>query len=134
MGKDWKAVFDLWWCLEKEDGFKTSTKSHRPARHPKQVGIWVKNARIGTPVFSVEVLSNEWWAWWMDINPKWRVKDGKLVEEGDGNWECLRCPGQNGWLNILVCLKWWYGGLDGESQDWLRAIMDVKWALEGLLG
>lgn len=38
--------------------------------------------------------------------------------------------GQNGFLNILMCLKWWRDALDVESPDWEEAVNDVTWVLQ----
>ncbi|KAJ7488209.1 hypothetical protein FB451DRAFT_1025494 [Mycena latifolia] len=135
MGGDWAALADLWWRLEESMGFVSTTKCLPTALRLKQVSLWVKNTRIGTPALIVETFSAEWRAWWRKINPEWRrAEDGALKKEGDGPWDALRCPGQNGFLNVLVCLKWWRVGLDAESKDWKDAIADVKWVIEGMVG
>ncbi|KAJ6594870.1 hypothetical protein B0H19DRAFT_917802, partial [Mycena capillaripes] len=43
-----------------------------------------------------------------------QVRDGVLMPEGDGNWDVLRYPGQNRFLNVLVCLKWWRRAMDAH--------------------
>ncbi|KAJ7729732.1 hypothetical protein B0H16DRAFT_1275734, partial [Mycena metata] len=71
-----------------------------------------------------------WWAWWLAINPKWRLgEDRQLKQEGDGSFDALRCPGQNGFLNVIICLKWWRAEMATASDGWLRAVKDVKWVL-----
>ncbi|KAJ7936008.1 hypothetical protein B0H13DRAFT_1589931 [Mycena leptocephala] len=136
MGSEWAAVKDLWWRLEESSGFSSKTKPHPTTCRPKAVGVWVKNARKGTPEFVVEAMEKEWWAWWMAMNPKWRLRaaDGNLAKEGDGSWDVLRCPGQNGFLNVIICLKWWRTHMDTASDAWERAVVDVKWVLEQMVG
>ncbi|KAF8137811.1 hypothetical protein K438DRAFT_1638995 [Mycena galopus ATCC 62051] len=135
MGNDWNTVVDLWWGLEEKSGFATTIKSHPTAKRPKAVGVWVKNARKNVPdIDSAEAMDGQWWAWWKAINPGWRVLNNELVQLGDGDWEVLRCPGQNGFLNILMCLKWWFGSMETPSESWERAIDDVKWALTQMVG
>ncbi|KAF8142758.1 hypothetical protein K438DRAFT_1634873 [Mycena galopus ATCC 62051] len=130
MGAVWGEVVDLWWALEEGEKFPTRTKSHPTTDRPKAVGVWVKNARKGVPdIGTVAEMEKQWWVWWKGINPSWRVRDGELVQMGDGNWDVLRCPGQNGFLNILVCLKWWFLRMDTPSDAWARALVDVKWVL-----
>jgi hypothetical protein len=98
------------------------------------VGIWVKNAWKGTPEFVVEAMEDDWWTWWTAINPKWRLRGAKLVREGSGSWDVLRCPSQNGFLNVIICLKWWRTQMDTASDTWERAVIDVKWVLEQMVG
>ncbi|KAJ7463596.1 hypothetical protein FB451DRAFT_1042746 [Mycena latifolia] len=133
MGGDWAELTGLWWKLEQSTGFVTKPKAHPTTHCPKQIGIWVKNARVGVPELSVDTFSAQWWDWWRVLNPEWRKRDGALVKEGEGSWDVLRCPGQNGFLNILICLKWWHAALDEETEDWKAAIADVKWVLKGMV-
>ncbi|KAJ6557673.1 hypothetical protein B0H19DRAFT_1261276 [Mycena capillaripes] len=134
MGDDWQMVLKLWWRLEKESGFSTKKKTHPTIGRPKAVGTWVKNARKGTPEIDVDAMEREWWGWWTVINPKWHVREGALVQEGNGEWDVLRCPGQNGFLNVIVCLKWWQLGMGNASDTWQRGVADVKWVLGQMLG
>ncbi|KAJ7809103.1 hypothetical protein B0H13DRAFT_1668388 [Mycena leptocephala] len=134
MGCEWSAVKDLWWRLEESSGFSSKTKPHATTGRPKAVGIWVKNAWKGTPEFVVEAMEDDWWTWWTAINPKWRLRDAKLVREGSGSWDVLRCPSQNGFLNVIICLKWWRTQMDTASDTWERAVIDVKWVLEQMVG
>ncbi|KAJ7732734.1 hypothetical protein DFH07DRAFT_780844 [Mycena maculata] len=114
MGGEWKRVVDVWWKVEEAGKFtkKKEKGSLSATKRPKQVALWVKWARVGTPTVTLPVFSNEW------------------------RWEALRHPGQNGFLNVLVCLKWWHEKLetDAERDEWDRAVDDVLWVLEGILG
>jgi hypothetical protein len=82
-------------------------------------------------VVEAEKMEEEWWAWWTAINPKWRQRDdeGNVLQEGNGSWDALKCPGQNGFLNAVVCLKWWGGVMDTPSDAWKLAVADVKWVM-----
>lgn len=68
------------------------------------------------PELMVGPFSTDWWAWWKAINPGWRLKDGALLQEGAGSWDVLRNPGQNGLLNVVVCLKWWHDKLETDLE------------------
>ncbi|KAF8139161.1 hypothetical protein K438DRAFT_1552940, partial [Mycena galopus ATCC 62051] len=130
MGGDWLAIVRLWWMLEEQSSFATKTKSHPTTNRPKAVGVWVKYARKGAPdIGSVGEMETQWWVWWKAINPGWRLRDGELVQLGDGDWDILLCPGQNGFLNILMCLKWWFVSMEVPSEAWKLAVVDVKWVL-----
>ncbi|KAJ7888051.1 hypothetical protein B0H14DRAFT_2562434 [Mycena olivaceomarginata] len=67
----------------------------------------------------------QWWAWWIGINPSWRV--------GDGSWDVLKCPGQNRLLNVVITLKWWHGSMETLSESWKCAVGDVEWVLGKML-
>ncbi|KAF8134152.1 hypothetical protein K438DRAFT_1640920, partial [Mycena galopus ATCC 62051] len=71
---------------------------------------------------------------WKGINPSWRVRNGELIQLGDGSWDGLRCPGQNGFLNIIVCLKWWDLCMETRSDAWTHTVVDVKWVLGKMVG
>ncbi|KAJ7860854.1 hypothetical protein B0H14DRAFT_2350494 [Mycena olivaceomarginata] len=134
MGPDWEQLVERWWMLEERWKFTTSMKSHPTKDRPAAVGVWVKNARKGMPdIGMLEVMERGWWAWWKAINPEWQLHDGELIQEGNGSWTVLRCPGQNGLLNVVVCLKWWYCAMETPSDAWKSAVLDVKWVLEKIL-
>ncbi|KAJ7770671.1 hypothetical protein B0H16DRAFT_1306430, partial [Mycena metata] len=105
---------------------------------PGEVKLWVKNTRKGTPKVDVESFSKKWWDWWTDINPAWWVKEGKLTrdEEGEGedSWDVLRILGQNGLLNVVVCLRWWRVVEGKDTEDWIKAVEDVRWVLQRMVG
>jgi hypothetical protein len=96
--------------------------------------MWVQRARIGTPeIKNVETFAKEWAAWWQDINPAWR-KTSLPMEKKDGPWAFMDLPGPNGFLNVLICLKWWRERLQGDSEEWKEAVNDVTWVLERMNG
>jgi hypothetical protein len=106
------------------------TKSHPAKKRPKQVGDWVSRARNHTPTISnVEEFASVWWAWWIDINPAWRDKSRPMKCIEGPSWKCMDYSGQNGFLNILMCLKWWRDAMDAGSLDWDEAVNDVTWVL-----
>ncbi|KAJ7026241.1 hypothetical protein C8F04DRAFT_1190785 [Mycena alexandri] len=137
MGEEWTGLLDTWWALEESMGFTTSRKTHPATGRPTAVKNWVKEARKGTPnIGGAEAMAAQWWGWWRAINPSWRLREGELVQEGEGSWDVLRCPGQNGFLNVIVCLKWWRCEMENRSESmektselWQRAVADVRWVL-----
>jgi hypothetical protein len=96
--------------------------------------MWVQRARIGTPeIKNVEIFTKEWAAWWQDINPAWR-KMSLPMEKKDGPWAFMDLPGPNGFLNVLICLKWWRERLQEDSEEWKEAVNNVMWVLERMNG
>ncbi|KAJ7850847.1 hypothetical protein B0H13DRAFT_1905506 [Mycena leptocephala] len=123
MGSGWTAVKDLWLRLEESSGFSSKTKPHPTTFRPKAVGVWVKNARKGTPEFVVKAMEQS-------VAPARR-------ESGEGGrWMlgCVEVSRSKGFLNIIICLKWWRTHMDMASDAWERAIVDVKWVLERMVG
>jgi hypothetical protein len=75
----------------------------------------------------------QWWSWWIDINPAWRQTTLPMSRNVNGPWTSLDCLGPNGFLNVLMCLKWWFDK-DGETNRWKEGVEDVKWVLRKMIG
>ncbi|KAJ7030833.1 hypothetical protein C8F04DRAFT_874714, partial [Mycena alexandri] len=96
---------------------------------PAEVQYWVSRARIIPPqIANLDCFIKEFTAWWININPAWR-KTSLPMEKKNGAWEHMDFPGPNGFLNVLMCLKWWRVAMDEESKEWKEAVEDVKWVL-----
>ncbi|KAJ7767597.1 hypothetical protein B0H14DRAFT_2402747 [Mycena olivaceomarginata] len=109
-------------------------KGHPAKLRPAQVGAWVQRARQRTlDIQDVEAFGKTWTDWWRDINPPWR-KAITPMPRTDGDWVLLDLPGPNGFLNVLVCLKWWRERLEQESPVWREGVEDVLWVLERMNG
>lgn len=80
----------------------------------------------------VAAFKQQWWKWWTAIQPKWRADifvNGRPVQRGDGDWLELRKPGKNGLFLALLTLFWWRRLESPPSQDWLDAVLDVRWVM-----
>ncbi|KAF8182184.1 hypothetical protein K438DRAFT_1601038, partial [Mycena galopus ATCC 62051] len=91
-----------------------------------------------TVVEDHDALVRKWWEWWMSLAPDWRERDENgrpKVGEGAGEWGALAHPGANGVLMVLLPLVWWRRGETSAvaTEDWLAAVCDVLWVLQGLL-
>ncbi|KAF8147455.1 hypothetical protein K438DRAFT_1506817, partial [Mycena galopus ATCC 62051] len=107
MGAEWAELVEAWWGLEESWNFASSVSIFGSQRRFAVVAAWVKSARKGVPdIGKAEEMETQWWAWWTGINPSWRRREGVLVQVGEGSWDVLRCPRQNGFLSVLACLKW----------------------------
>ncbi|KAJ7021070.1 hypothetical protein C8F04DRAFT_973231, partial [Mycena alexandri] len=139
-GDLWLKAVDLWWKYEKAANFVGPAKGKGTALRPKEVSGWIARARSGGPVpaiMDVFSFAVKWWAWWVDINPKWRARTAgvaiRLEKKGDGDWGSVASTGPNGMLNVLICLRWWFDALRGDEGGmggWKEALEDVVWALE----
>ncbi|KAJ7022891.1 hypothetical protein C8F04DRAFT_1272085 [Mycena alexandri] len=132
-GAEWTKLVGLWWELESSTGFRSLTKGFRTAGRPDEIGHWVKCARKGAPsIVNAAAFAVNWEKWWKGINPKWRVgTDGALKRGEVGGWDTLEAPGPNGFLNVLIGLKWWKDA--GGDGDWPGMVDDVTWVLEMML-
>ncbi|KAJ7788721.1 hypothetical protein B0H14DRAFT_2226447, partial [Mycena olivaceomarginata] len=99
-------------------------------KRPQAVGDWVGRARNYTPIIEdVDEFGQEFWTWWININPVWREKKRPMVRHDGSSWSCMDYKGQNGFLNVLMVLKWWRNALEVASPDWEEAVNDVTWVL-----
>lgn len=76
--------------------------------------------------------------WWASLQPSWRGlgAGGSMcfVPVYSGDWKSLNVPGKNGWLSIMVCLKWWGVYVAGKDKaQWVEAVTDVLMMLNGLI-
>ncbi|KAK7019706.1 SERTA domain-containing protein 3 [Paramarasmius palmivorus] len=83
-----------------------------------------------------ETLAKEWWVWWSRVvNPRWRPRaEDMVMPGGNGSWEAVRMPGKDGFVLLLVSLRWWCDLLDRPGADclWLATLKSVYWTLEEL--
>ncbi|KII83430.1 hypothetical protein PLICRDRAFT_84804, partial [Plicaturopsis crispa FD-325 SS-3] len=143
-GDAWGGCLASWSTLEKGYRFRSPKTGLSARGRPNEVQFWVSRAR---PVEDKH--SNQWqpvvkdgasleasfWKWWTAINPPWRKKDsdGRFKQEGSGTWDALVAPGKNGFLSVLVCLKWWHTALaGGNTAGWDAALRDVAWVLASM--
>ncbi|KAJ7116745.1 hypothetical protein C8R46DRAFT_930984 [Mycena filopes] len=128
-GEAWTQLVALWWVREKEFGFVGTRQGHSAKKRPKEVGDWVSRARNHTPIVAnADDLGVRWWNWWLDINPIWRGTMRPLTRQ-TGGWASMDYRGQNGFLNVMMSLKWWRDALKEVSPDWEEAVGDVSWVL-----
>ncbi|KAJ7745173.1 hypothetical protein B0H14DRAFT_2406767, partial [Mycena olivaceomarginata] len=101
-------------------------------KRPQAVSDWVGRVRNYTPdVKDASAFGKEFWVWWIQINPSWRTKNHPMIrEEGPSDWACTEYKGQNGFLNVLMLLKWWRDAMKDASPDWEEAMDDVTWVLQ----
>ncbi|KAK7025342.1 SERTA domain-containing protein 3 [Paramarasmius palmivorus] len=112
------------------------------SRRPQGFLQWFKYGRLRweelvPPEVQCETLAQDWWIWWSKVvNPRWRPStEGMVMPGGNGSWEVVRIPGKDGFVLVLVSLRWWCDLLDSPSSDplWQSTIKSVYWTLEELL-
>ncbi|KAJ7924018.1 hypothetical protein B0H13DRAFT_1543116, partial [Mycena leptocephala] len=140
LGVSFKGLVNSWWEYEAGKGFVGQVTMGGKKR-PIQVKEWVSRARKASYmpyIADVAQFGRQWEAWWIEINPAWCQADLPMGRYTDGVWDALDVPGRNGFLNVLMCLKWWGDLLGaeeaGKSKEWMEGVTDVKWALDRLNG
>ncbi|KAJ7575329.1 hypothetical protein C8J56DRAFT_801757 [Mycena floridula] len=137
----WTALLMKWRAWEQCFGFAqegyNKEKLGGAKIRPEAVEWWTKRKRIPTPdIGDREVFARKWWLWWIHVNPDWRIKsnEGFLERKGDGDWSSMKISGVNGFLSLLICLRWWIGAASGEKEaSWSEAVADMSWALDQLM-
>ncbi|KAJ7238466.1 hypothetical protein C8J57DRAFT_1012743, partial [Mycena rebaudengoi] len=136
---EWGSLVELWWKLEARSRFLGLTRRHLAKGCPEEVALWIQNARKPgrVSITNASAFGKAWWAWWSELNPKWRARgeNGSLERAGSGDWTGLARMGPNGMLCILICLRWWRDMLvepvaEGEMEAWMDAVKDVHWAVQ----
>ena len=63
---------------------------------------------------------------------KWPLDKGK---DGGYDWTELTKGGRNGFFMLLLTLVWWWKALrtPGERQDFESVLVEVEWALKGIV-
>ncbi|KAJ7575799.1 hypothetical protein C8J56DRAFT_801068 [Mycena floridula] len=105
---------------------------------PAEVEWWTKRKRLPTPeIKDVTAFGRKWWDWWIHVNTDWRTRSDnrRLVQEGEGSWDCLTISGVNGLLSALMCLRWWFLAdvKTGSDDSWTEAVAEMTWVLEAML-
>lgn len=140
-GEKWVYLIRRWTELERRYGFRNPPHGFTTKNRPEAVKFWISRARPWEeskwpPLPSSEQLAKEWWSWWDAINPPWRQRaEDRLVVGGNGSWDEMKKPGQNGLLGVIACLLWWKAVLPEEDEevDWYTAVRDVLWVVNQLL-
>lgn len=125
-------------------------------KRPQQLGSWITQGKrkpaaalpIIAALSSIESIRNfaeALWTWWCELQPNWRnISENRPApfDKFIDNFLLLDKHGQNGWLGLIVCTKWWRLGLDSLDDtsrqeleaDWFRAVDDMTNMLKGIVG
>lgn len=145
-------IVNLWLKLE-VDGKGVGGKLAAKGR-PKCVGYWISVARPNRLIdldTSFKDFEMVFWKWWRSLQPQFRTEglaEGqemvrKLPPTEEREWEALRATGTNGLVSVLAALAFWGRPVlslpmagyrnqqtrDAEVSRWLKAIIDVEFAL-----
>ncbi|KAJ7026593.1 hypothetical protein C8F04DRAFT_1267961 [Mycena alexandri] len=139
-GVDWEYVVGAWWEAELAASFSGPAKGQSVSLRPPQVSKWVGRGRTGDPsppLVDLYEFATQWWRWWCALNPEWRRGGGPTggrLHRTDGDWGGTMQAGPNGFLNVLMCLRWWRDAIKSNEPQlvhaWDEAVADVRWAVQ----
>ncbi|EEB88825.1 hypothetical protein MPER_13160 [Moniliophthora perniciosa FA553] len=141
VGSDWTNGVEAWLAMEDSYGFQSSTQTLPTENRPTAIAWWTKRARTNKanpPTTEHCDFGQSVITWWDSMMPSWRTRDenGCWAQTGEGDWGVLCCPGQNGLLSVLACLRWWLiaegGDVENASALWRSLFSDVCWVMEQL--
>jgi hypothetical protein len=74
-------------------------------------------------------------AWWIALQPEWRVQDDgsfNYKTPKDEDWHVLRKGGRSGLYMVVVALSWWVRALTLEIPSFRTwtAVRDVQWVID----
>src|SRR5882757_11117507 len=102
---------------------------------PEEVAAWIKSKKKNIPPdVDADKYSSSFIAWWIAIQPSWRVADdGSFIyaTPAGEEWQLLHKGGSAGLYTVVVALSWWIKALpagDLSSRAW-NAVSDVQWVI-----
>jgi hypothetical protein len=131
----WKRIVSSWVLVEEALGFQTPIKGFIPDGRPREILIWIQNARRNSVVIKPDRYggyTKDWFVWWERLNPAWRAREnGRLRIDSAGDWSSMFRPGKCGFILVLECLH----GLQEVApvEDLVNSVKDVDWVLTGVL-
>lgn len=152
LGDQFDGILYLLIQLETLYKFKNGRDALAKAGRPDQLSAWItdgRGSRSKKPqlVTNADLFGNKWQAWWIALQPDWRELESEdnlpsPKETYGDDWSGLIKPGPNGVLGVVACLYWWgctvqkkVEGIKvaGNIVEWMQAVEDVGWVLEGLV-
>ncbi|EEB89198.1 hypothetical protein MPER_12728, partial [Moniliophthora perniciosa FA553] len=151
LGPQYSEFIQQW--ADAEAGTPATSRGLSRAQCPDEIKHWINkrgDTRFTTGAESklgdgfASNFSQRVWKWWFAIQPPWRGTpvNSRLppVKELHDDYKPLNYWGRDGWVLLLVCLKWWglsirEAELDKQKvlrDDWLCAIEDMSLMLTRL--
>ncbi|THU83947.1 hypothetical protein K435DRAFT_598660, partial [Dendrothele bispora CBS 962.96] len=130
LGPNYLSLVAGWIANERLHGWKKGGRRDGllNSDRPREVTSWimsgryrVKKARVTSA--NVEEFAGQVWDWWTALQPEWRGLSprGRPARLGLLNatdtWGSLDTHGNNGWLSLVVCAKWWRLALMEHTGD-----------------
>ncbi|KIJ96580.1 hypothetical protein K443DRAFT_61295, partial [Laccaria amethystina LaAM-08-1] len=103
---------------------------------PEAIAAWIKSKKKDIqPNIKADDYGSSFMAWWIAIQPKWRLADDSSfvysMPAGE-DWRFLHKGGSAGLYIVVVALSWWIKILtpdDSYIRVW-TAVRDVTWVID----
>jgi hypothetical protein len=144
LGPHYVEFLGHWFHFERLHNWNKSGGRLTGSGRPTLISKWIKEGRYPPrctePVIGVDGLERyleELGAWWGSIRPKTAFNR----EDVGFDWVALDKYGINGWLSIVVGMKWWGeslnflsgDGLKASTEEWLSMLKDITQTIQDLL-
>jgi hypothetical protein len=135
-GASWTRLLDVWSEFEAQEEY-FEVQPLDCVDRPLPLTIWMKRHRSSTwrpPVTDMAGFERHFMKWWANLQPDWRVADGKVLRDLTGDFSVLKRPGTNGFLTVLVGLFYWHVTDEiSLEEDWLTIVEDCVTIIESFL-
>jgi len=129
LGEEWKNLVSSWVAFEERPGLQANSYSLLATGRPKVVGLWINHTCPTTWQPTIADLSDykgEFNSWWKSFQLTWRISNNEVDKTLiQGDWDCLRIPGLNGVISVVVALFYWELALEEKlvyHDAWFTAI------------
>ncbi|KAJ4498480.1 hypothetical protein C8R41DRAFT_864675 [Lentinula lateritia] len=139
LGEGYYILFQQWIKFKCLRDWVTSTKGLARSNRPKELSKWILNCRYdrsgNEPLLEKDNLA-------YGLRPPslhQMSADESAAQNFEKEWDSLNRSGKNGWLSMLVCLKWWGMALGEEDrkgqpgEEWRNMVDDVTVVLSSLV-
>ncbi|KIJ90795.1 hypothetical protein K443DRAFT_135619 [Laccaria amethystina LaAM-08-1] len=131
-----KAWQELVTSLFMFEAVNTTTGNLPTTSRPDEVASWIKSKKKDLPPeVDVDPYGSSFMAWWIAIQPRWRLTDNATFVydvPSDEDWHFLHKGGSAGLYVVVVALSWWIRVLPAEPlplRAW-SAVRDVRWVID----
>jgi hypothetical protein len=138
LGEEWMKLVEEWGNFEKQQQFVEVKRLPSKGR-PEVVTTWISRGRkisCRPEINDLKAYETQFKTWWVGLQPDWRVMNGEVVKTSvEGDWDCLRLSGCNGFLSILAALFFW--GIAARNKPvrrkvWSSAVEDCFMAISNV--
>lgn len=144
LGPHYAEFLGYWFQFERLHSWNKSGGRLASFGRPTLISTWIKEGRYPPrctePLVGVDGLeqySRELVAWWRSMRPKTAFNR----EVVGSDWVALDKYGINGWLSIVVGMKWWGkclhfaigDGLKAPTEEWISMLKDLNQIIKDLL-